>query len=209
MELHVTARTVSGKKVRSFRKQNKIPAVIYAKHIKDPISIFFEKNEFMKIYAQAGRSTPVIITWDGINELVLIHEVEVNPVNNFLAHVDFLWVRKDQKVSAEVELIFTGESIIEKDKIGRVAQLLNFINVTAVPLKLPKNITVDISAIKDLQDVIFVKDLEIGKDIEVDNDPDQAVATAVEFKEVIEEEEVIEEVVEGEETADADKEDKK
>lgn len=187
MKLNATLRTVFGKKLNPYRKNDQIPAVIYATHIKEPISIFFQKNEFIKLYRETGKSTPITIKGEGIDELVLVHEVSVNPVTTALSHVDFLWVVKGQAVSAEVELIFVGESPVEKEKLGRVEQVLSTIMVKADPTKLPKNIEVDLSAIKTLQDVIFIKDLKIPKDVEIENELDQAVATAVEFSNEVEE----------------------
>ena len=181
MKLNATLRTVFGKKLTPYKKNDQIPAVIYAKHIKEPISIFFNKNEFIKLYRETGKSTPITIKGEGIDELVLIHEISVHPVTTVLTHVDFLGVVKGQAVSAEVELVYVGESLVEKDKLGRVEQLLNEVTVKADPTKLPKHIEVDLSEIKTLQDVIFVKDLKVSKDVEIENDPEQAVATAVEF----------------------------
>lgn len=181
MKLNATLRTVTGKQVNAYRKNGQIPAVIYAKHIKEPISIFFNKNEFIKLYRETGKSTPITIKGEGIDELVLIHEISVNPVTTALWHVDFLGVVKGQAVNAEVELVYVGESPVEKDKLGRVEQLLTEVTVKADPTKLPKHIEVDLSSIKTLQDVIFIKDLKVSKDVEIENDPEQAVATAVEF----------------------------
>lgn len=53
MELQVTNRTVFGKKVNSLRKEGFVPGVIYGKHIKDPMSVQFEKNAFLKTYRES------------------------------------------------------------------------------------------------------------------------------------------------------------
>lgn len=181
MKLHVTTRDVFGKKLKSHRKKDNIPGIIYAKHIEESIPVFFNKNEFLKIYAKAGRSTVITLNWDNIDELVLVHDIEVNPVTRTLSHIDFLWVVKGQAVSAEVSLSFVGESLVEKDKLGRINYVLDSISVTADPLKLPKEIEVDISAIATMQDAIFVKDLIVSKDVTIDTDLEQVIATAVEF----------------------------
>lgn len=91
-------------------------------------------------------------------------------------------------MSAEVELVYVGESPVEKNKLGRIEQLLTEVTVKADPTKLPKHIEVDLSAIQTLQDVIFIKDLKLPKSVEVENDPEQAVATAIEFATETEEE---------------------
>lgn len=181
MKLQATLRTVVGKQVNAYRIKNQIPAVIYSKHIDKTINIFFDKNSFLKVYKEAGKSLPIEITGDGINELVLIHEISVHPVTTMLSHVDFLGVKKGEAVHAEVELKFVGESPAEKNKLGRVEELLSSVHVYADPTKLPKNIEVDLSVLATAHDVIFIRDLKAPAGVKIDNDPSQAVVTVIDF----------------------------
>jgi ribosomal protein L25 (general stress protein Ctc) len=59
MELKVTKRE-SGK-IKTLLKKGIVPGIIYGKHIENPISIQFNKNEFIKLYKQAGSSTPITL----------------------------------------------------------------------------------------------------------------------------------------------------
>ncbi len=181
MKLQATLRTVVGKQVNAYRIKNQIPAVIYSKHIDKTINIFFDKNNFLKVYKEAGKSLPIEIIGDGINELVLIHEISVHPVTTMLSHVDFLGVKKGEAVHAEVELKFVGESPAEKNKLGRVEELLSSVHVYADPTKLPKNIEVDLSVLATAHDVIFIRDLKAPTGVKIDNDPAQAVVTVIDF----------------------------
>jgi len=181
MKLQATLRTVVGKQVNAYRIKNQIPAVIYSKHIDKTINIFFDKNSFLKVYKEAGKSLPIEITGDGINELVLIHEISVHPVTTMLSHVDFLGVKKGEAVHAEVELKFVGEAPAEKNKLGRVEELLSSVHVYADPTKLPKNIEVDLSVLVTAHDVIFIRDLKAPAGVKIDNDPAQAVVTVIDF----------------------------
>ena len=181
MKLQATLRTVVGKQVNAYRKNNQIPAVIYSKHLDKTINIFFDKNSFLKIYKEAGKSLPIEITGEGINELVLIHEISVHPVTTMLAHVDFLGVKKGEAVHAEVELKFIGESPAEKNKLGRVEELLSSVQVFADPTKLPKYIEVDLNSLATAHDVIFIKDIKAPTGVKIDNDPSQAVVTVIDL----------------------------
>jgi large subunit ribosomal protein L25 len=181
MKLQATLRTVVGKQVNAYRIKNQIPAVIYSKHIDKTINIFFDKNSFLKIYKEAGKSLPIEIIGDGINELVLIHEISVHPVTTMLSHVDFLGVKKGEAVHAEVELKFIGESAAEKNKLGRVEELLSSVQVFADPTKLPKYIEVDLSSLVTAHDVIFIKDIKAPAGVKIDNDPSQAVVTVIDL----------------------------
>jgi hypothetical protein len=90
-------------------------------------------------------------------------------------------VKKGEAVHAEVELKFVGESLAEKNKLGRVDELINSVHVYADPTKLPKYIEVDLSSLVTAHDVIFIKDLKAPAGVKIDNDASQAVATVVEF----------------------------
>ena len=124
-------------------------------------------------------------------ELVLIHEISVHPVTTMLSHVDFLGVKKGEAVHAEVALKFVGESPAEKNKVGRVEELLSAVQVFADPTKLPKEIEVDISGLATSHDVIFIKDLKVPAGVKIDNDLSQAVVTVIELNNEAEEEPVV------------------
>ena len=55
----------------------------------------------------------------------------------------------------------------------------DFIEVEAFPQDLPHDITIDISAIKNINDVIVVGDLKFSDKVEVLDDPEQAIVTVV------------------------------
>ena len=179
MQLQATLRTVIGKKVNTYRKQNKIPGILYGKSLEKPVAIFFDKNSFLKLYKENGKSLPITIKCDGVEHLALIHEIGINPVTTMLSHVDFHVVKKGESVHAEVAIRFINESPVEKNKTGRVNELLSTIDVYADPTKLPKYIEVDMSQLAQVHDVIFVKDLVLPAGVKVENDADQAVVTVV------------------------------
>lgn len=179
MQLQATIRTVTGKKVNAYRKQNKIPGILYGKSLTKPVAIFFDKNAFLKLYKETGKSLPLTVKGDGIDHLALIHEIDLNPVTTMLNHVDFHVVKKGEAVHAEVELRFINESPIEKSKTGRVNELLSTVDVFADPIKLPKYIDVDMSKLMNVHDVLFIKDLQLPAWVKIENDPEQAVVTVV------------------------------
>ena len=112
MELAVTSR--QNKKAKELRKEGLIPGIIYGKHLKEPIAVACKKNDIIKRYKEAGYSTPLTITGDKLDQLVLIQDIQVDPVTDILMHIDFLAVKADEKVTTEVPLRLVGESPIEK-----------------------------------------------------------------------------------------------
>ncbi len=181
MQLQATLRTITGKQVNSYRKRNTIPGVLYGKHTTHSTCIFFDKNSFLKVYKECSKSIPVQIIGEGIDELVLIHDIDVHPVTAMLSHVDFLVLKKGESVYAEVELCFVWESPVDKNRTWRINVLLNSIEVFADPIKLPKNINVDMSMLKNIHDVLFIKDLVLPEGVRVENNLDQPVVTVVDL----------------------------
>lgn len=179
MELKVSKRDVVGKKLWAYRKTWTIPWVIYGKHISSPIQVFFTKNEFLKVYKEAWASTVVNLTWD-YKEMVLIHDYQVDFVKDTLNHVDFLAVKANEEVTAEVKIVLTWESQLEKMWEWRVQLIKDFVVVSAFPQDLPRDIKVDISSINSLDDGIFVKDLDLWSKIKIVDDSSLVLVAAVE-----------------------------
>jgi len=185
MKLTVTSR--QDKTAKELRKEGLIPGVIYGKHLKETITIACKKNDLIKKYKEAGYSTPLTLTGDNLDQLVLIQDIQVDPVTDILLHIDFLAVNKDEKVTTEIPIKMIGESPIEKLWEGKIQLVKDFIEVEAFPQDLPHDVTIDISAIQTINDVIFVKDLKFSSKVEVLDDPEQAIVTVLIMNEEVEE----------------------
>lgn len=178
MELQVNSRTVFGKKVNTLRKQGVIPGIVYGRHLKSPLAVQFDKISFIKTYKSAGESTPIDLTGDQ-KELVLIHSVETDPVTDVLIHVDFLAVKADEKVKASVAIVLVGQSPAEKDGIGKVQLVKDHVTVEALPRDLPHDIKVDLTELKTLQDGVFVGDLIVDAKVTIMDDKELPVVAIV------------------------------
>lgn len=147
MKLAVQSRSVFGKKLTPLRRQKLVPAVIYSKHLQETIAISIDEVQLKKAYAYAGSSTPVELEGDGVKQLVLFHDYHLHPVTDRFLHVDFLSVKSDELVEAEVHIVFEGESSLVKLNLGQLQFVKHSIMVEAFPLDLPHNIKIDVSKI--------------------------------------------------------------
>ncbi|MEI6118247.1 MAG: 50S ribosomal protein L25 [bacterium] len=185
MKLTVTSR--QDKKAKDLRKEGLIPGIVYGKHLATPLTVACKKNDLIKKYKEAGYSTPLTLSGDGIDQLVLIQDIQVDPVTDILIHIDFLAVNKDEKVTTEIPVKMIGESVVEKLGEGKIQLLKDFIEVEAFPQDLPHDVTIDISVIKNINDVIVVGDLKFSDKVEVLDDPEQAIVTVLIMSEEVEE----------------------
>ena len=181
MQLKVTLRT--WEKLNAVRKSGFVPAIVYGKHLAQPFSIVCNKNDFIKRYKEAGYSTPLTLNGDGIDQLVLIHDIQVDPVSDALVHVDFLAVKSDVKVTTEVPVKMIGESPVEKLWLGTIHLLKDFIEVEAFPQDLPHDFVVDISTIVGMGDTILIKDLKVSNKVTILDDLEQPLVTVLKLAE--------------------------
>ena len=198
MKLAVQKRTVTGKKVKQLRKNAKIPGVVYGHHLDDNALITLDKVQFVKAYNKAGTSTAIELTGD-VDELVLIQDIQLDPVSDHVKHVDLIAVKRDEKVSADVTVQLTWVSQYEKDGLWAVQLLKDSVSVEAFPLDLPHDITIDIAQFTEEGQVMFVKDLDLGDKVTILDDLELALVNTSAFSTETEEETTeLEGTIEGE-----------
>ena len=143
----------------------------------EPTNLTIDRNAFVKVYAAAGSSTVVDLTVGDKMLQVLIGEIQRNPLNDFVTHVDFRAVDPNQKIEAKIRLELVGEAPAVKTLGGTLLQSLEDLEVKSLPNALVSHIDVDVSALKTFDDVIRVSDIVIPEGIEVMTDSENAVAS--------------------------------
>ena len=209
--LPVKIRQLKGKKNNRLRKNDILPAVLYGKKI---ISIPLEVDlkSFEKVYKQAEESSLINLKIENIEDgkkflsrekliakehLVLIHNVQQNPITEKFIHVDFYQPRLEEKTEAKIILVFEGEAPAVKELGGTLVKNIHELTVKALPQDLPKEIKVNVSYLKTFQDAILVKDLERGEKVEILKEPEEVIASVSPPQKVEEElEKPIEEKIE-------------
>lgn len=174
IEVKAETRQITGRKVKSLRRQNILPAVVYGHDFK-PISIQIPLKEFQRVYSEAGESTLVYLEVDGRNYPAIIHDVSRNPVSDDFLHADFYKVRLDETVDADIPLIFVGEAPAVKNLGGVLIKNISELKVEGFPQNLPHNIEIDISSLADLNGHINVKDLKIGDKVKIKANPEDII----------------------------------
>ncbi len=176
----------------------KIPAVLYGAKRKST-SLFLQKKEFDKLYEEAGEST--LVTLDikdqKDNPPVLIYDVQRSPVDGEIMHVDFFEPNLKEEVEAEIPIVFVGESLAVKELEGTLVKNFYSINVKALPENLPHEVKVDVGELKELDSVIYIKDINIPANVEILHDEEGVVASISRPENV--EEELEKPIEEGEE----------
>ena len=106
-------RTEFGKgAARRIRRENKIPAVVYG-HGNDPIHLTLPGHATMMALKHGGSNALLELDIDGTEQLVLSKQVQVDPIRRVLEHIDFVAVRRGEKVTVDVPIHVVGDAAPE------------------------------------------------------------------------------------------------
>jgi large subunit ribosomal protein L25 len=178
------------------RRDGKVPAVVYGLG-SDPVSISVPSRELAHILAgEAGANALINLELDGDSVLTLARQIQRHPTRGDLVHVDFIRIRRDVAVSADVPLHLVGEPEGVRDG-GLLEQLVFTITVEAMPGNIPNSLELDVSEL-NIGDQRRASDLTLPADVTTHLDPETVVAQ-VAAPRVVVEEELEGEAVEGEE----------
>ncbi len=179
LKLIVEKREIFGKKLKTIKEQDKIPAVLYGRKIKNK-SIFVSLKDFKKIWKDAGESTIIELMEKGSAKLlnVIINDIAFDPIKDEPIHVDFYAVEMDKLIKVKVPLVFTGIAPIVKESGGILVKVIHDLEIEALPKDLPHEINIDISKLKTFEDRIFVGDISLSKSVKIIAKEDEVIALA-------------------------------
>ncbi len=175
MEIIAEKRTTFGKKLDG----EKLAAVMYGKHL-ESLPIYINEKQFSKVFKSAGETSLIELNIDNKTHKVLVKDTQINPVTDALLHVSFYKVNLLEKITAEIPVEIIGEenNALVKSKEALVLQLLNEIEVEALPTDLPSAFVVDVSKIEKVGDGFAISQLDFDREkVKIlGYDPDELIA---------------------------------
>jgi large subunit ribosomal protein L25 len=106
-------RTEFGKgAARRIRREHKVPAVVYG-HGNEPVHLTLPGHETMMAIKHGGANALLELVIDGTAQLALTKQVQVDPVRRVLEHVDFVAVKRGEKVTVDVPVHVVGDAAAE------------------------------------------------------------------------------------------------
>jgi large subunit ribosomal protein L25 len=158
VSLSAFARSQTRRKgARASRENERIPAVIYGRHIKPETLELTEKDLENLIHHSVSENLLVDLAIDGGKgtRMALVKDIQHHPLTQKVLHVDLMEVRTDEKVTIMAPVESIGEPVGVKTGGGTLEHVLFKLKVRALPKDLPEVITVDVS------------NLEVGKSIHI------------------------------------------
>jgi large subunit ribosomal protein L25 len=182
-----TGRPLGSRAVRRLRREGKIPGVIYG-HGTEPVPVAVVARDLrVALTGEAGANQLLSLQTGSGTFLTLAREMQRHPVAQTVTHVDFVIVRRDEVISADVPITLTGEAIEVHHGDGLVEQQLFTLTINAMPADIPSAFEVDISELT-IGGQVRVSDLVLPDGVTTDVDPESAVVIGQPPRVVVEEE---------------------
>lgn len=165
--LAAPTRTEFGKgAARRTRRAGNIPAVVYG-HGADPIHVAVDNLNFLAIVREEGVNAVIALDIDDKKTTALVKSIAQNPLTREIEHVDFLIVKKGEKVEVEVPLLVEGE-------VAPGATLLvelDVLKVNADALNIPEDLLISVEGL-EAGSTITAADVKLPEDVELVDDPE-------------------------------------
>ena len=156
---------------RKLRQAGKVPAVIYG-HGEDPTHVSLPAHEMMLVARRANALLELDLGSD--KKLVLVKDVQRDPVRQIIEHVDLVVVRKGEKVTVDVVIHVEGEPIS-----GTMVQVdHNTITVEAEATHIPESFTVSVDGLEEGAQ-IHASDIVLTEGASLVSDPETLILAIV------------------------------
>ncbi|GAA1529052.1 50S ribosomal protein L25/general stress protein Ctc [Nocardioides humi] len=140
-KIKAEVRTEFGKgAARRIRREDKVPAVVYG-HGNDPIHLTLPGHDTMMAIKHGGANALLELDIDGTSQLALTKQVQVDPVRRVLEHVDFVAVKRGEKVTVDVPVHVVGDAAAETLVVSENAT----IQVEAEATHIPEQFEIDVT----------------------------------------------------------------
>jgi large subunit ribosomal protein L25 len=168
-QLSVERREAVGKgPVRRLRRRGQVPAILYGAHT-EPVPLSLSSRELERtLHTHAGGGVLVTLRIAGEAQArpALVRELQFDPVQERLLHVDLQAVRMDEEISVEVRVHVVGEAAGVREQNGVLQILLRTVEVTCLPAHIPDRLDVDVSPLR-IHDVMTVADVRPPEGVRV------------------------------------------
>ena len=197
-----SSRALGSRPARRLRAEGKVPAVLYGHGIA-PVPLAVDGRDLRTaLTGESGLNALITLDVEGTKHLAMARYLQRHPLRGNVSHVDFVIVRRDEVVAADIPIHPVGEATEVLNEDGIVEQTLFTLAIRATPADIPGDIEVDVSGLK-IGDTIRVVDLLLPEGVVTEADPDEPVVVGQpprveEVPEVSEEEAAAAEAAEGE-----------
>jgi large subunit ribosomal protein L25 len=171
---------------RRLRDTGWIPGVLYGTSDSKPLSV--DERELRKVLSSSRGNVIILLSFEGkkTEYPAILKEYQPDPLGNGLLHVDFLEIKMDKPIEANVLLDMVGTSAGVSEG-GILDQSVREVLVRCLPADMPEVIEYDVTEM-NIGDSIRISDLVAPEKVEILNDADLGVASVITPTILVEEE---------------------
>ncbi|MGE5380194.1 MAG: 50S ribosomal protein L25 [Methylocystaceae bacterium] len=160
--------------MKQLRESGLIPAVCYG-HGLDGLSISLPEPEARRQLGHRNGNTLVQLSIEGeaAPRLVLLKEIQRNPLDNRLLHLDFQAINLDETIKAQIPVLLHGETDIAKQGLT-VSHQLREIEVECLPGYLPEALTLEVGHLQ-VGDKAVAADINLPENVKLITEPEAVV----------------------------------
>lgn len=178
--LKLEKRELTGKKLKSLRENGLIPSVVYGEGEPKLGSSEYVATE--KVLEQAGYHSPIDLDFAGKKQLVIVKDVQLDPISRKIINVEFQAIKADSVVEATTPIVIVNFEASDASKIYHFAMVRSMeeIDVKAKPSDLPKELTIDATKLTNVEDKLTIGDIDLPSGVEFadkEMSPEQVVAS--------------------------------
>lgn len=181
-ELRIKERNKVNHGGRKARAKGLVPGVLYGKNINN---FMFEISslELDREVCNVGEHGILNVEFNGDSKQVLIKEVQREPVNHEIIHIDLEMIGKGEKIETEVPIQYIGEKLLTKK--GAVLQKeKDSVKVSCDSASLPKSVKLDVS--RGINGSVYrLDDIEVASEISILEDLNSVVASISNEKKLV------------------------
>jgi large subunit ribosomal protein L25 len=138
------------------------------------VHISLPGHDTMMALKRGGTNALLYIDLGGKTTIALTKQVQADPIKGFLEHIDFVEVRKGEKVTVDIRVHVVGESKADAMTVTE----LNTVSVEAEATHIPEYVEVSVED-AEVGFQVFVKDLQLPAGSTLLTDPDYLVVNVV------------------------------
>lgn len=182
LSLSVEPRTVFGKRLRTFKYHGLLAGNIYGADFKSR-AVTVELKNFVPVFKIAQETGVIYINLEGDEIPVLVRDIQRDPLDGRIIHIDFRKINLKQKIETAVPIELVGESVAVNQKGGVLLKQTDELVVEALPQDIPAHIAIDLSTLQEVGDEIKVSDLAPVSSYVIKEEPEKVIVSVTMHKE--------------------------
>jgi large subunit ribosomal protein L25 len=179
LTVHTRKRSGSGA-LKALRREGLVPGVLYGRK-QENVNVRVNRRAIESVLSHSvSEQILVNLTIEdlGQTKLALIQDVQHDPLNGAILHLDFHAVSEDEVIHASVPVELVGDAAGAKQG-GLVEHLVHNLEIHCLPKDLPETISVDVTSLA-IGDALHVKELKLPAGVNTSVDGDVVVVHVTE-----------------------------